>query len=367
METAGTTESVGYPRSSKHCVWPNVFRHAYAWVYVDLEISLLHDLPPGLSTNDLAIPLPHDTSLWNAESYNTWAERYGANGIQFDKEPQSLNSLFRTFLQGRLFSTENLSFHHLRLLLHPLQAMALEQQQLLRIFDSDEPSNRPGVLSKIKVLGRLQETQDMLQQLSTLLDRALDSATEQDNNGSIYTMASLSMVMLHLVSLNTFISIPEIERCAKAKPPTTEAERAELWRWARNSDGGKHILFHAGQVFRLINGLRMDARPAWWPIAIYRAGLACWALRSPTRSSSIDTSPVYGIDMLLPNEKQTLLDSPAGTAVVILPDGKHLPVLEGDNSLQYCIKMLEKYNARVVHSVVAKLKLLSNQWSPGPR
>jgi hypothetical protein len=363
VERARGTESVRHPRPSCDNISSNRSRLAYAWVYVDLEISLLHDLPPVLSINDLHVPLPQNTNLWHARSYSAWLEHYGASGTRLDEETQSLNSLFRSFLQGRLISSEDLSFHHLRLLLHPLQAMVLEQQQLLCIFDTDEPSNRYRVLSKIKVLGRLQETQDLLQQLTTLLNRTSELATEQDKQGPTHSMGCVSMIMLHLVSLNAFISIPEIERCAKEEPPASDAERAEMWRRVRYAEGERYILFHAGQIFRLINSLHIDARPPWWPVAAYRASLACWSLRSPTKMLPADQSLALSIDTLLPNEEDRFLNSSVGMVVVTLSDGRRVPVLEGNNSLQYCIDALEKHPTRLVRGVLEKVKFFSDRWS----
>jgi hypothetical protein len=364
VERGRTAESVGYPHIPSDKVSSNHFRLVYAWVYVDLEISLLHDLPPVLSINDLNVPLPHETNFWHAQTKGAWLEHYGASGTRLDEERQSLNSLFRRFLQGRLVPGDDGSFHHLRLLLHPLQAMVLEQQQLLRIFDTDEPSNRHRVLSKIKILGRLQETQDLLQQLRMLLNRAAHLATEQENQGSVDPMACVSMLMLHLLTLNAFTSVPEIERCAREEPPASDAEYAEIWRRVQCAEDERSILFHAGQVFRLIDRLHINARPPWWPVAIYRAGLACWSLRSSTRTSPVDQLLGTCINTLLPNDEDSFLNSSVGTAVVTLPDGRCLPVLEGSNSLQYCIGALETHPTRLVRGVLEKMRFFSDRWSP---
>ncbi|KAG9191293.1 hypothetical protein G6011_09381 [Alternaria panax] len=359
-------------------------RHAYAWVYVDLEISLLHDLPPILSVNDLQVPLPQDNELWHAQSYSAWLELSGVNGTrpgpcnpakfgawleqQGASETRSghmtpsLNGLFRSFLQGRM--GDDLPLHHLRLLLHPLQAMVLEQQQLLRIFDTDEPSNRYRVLSKIKILGRLQETQDLLQDLGTLLTRRAQTAAVEDEKGQLHSTDFVSMIMLHLVSLNVFTSIPEIEKCAKEVPPASDATRAEMWRWARYPEGESYVLFHAGQIFRLIDGLSVDARPTWWPVALYRAAMSCWSLRSferPTSSACVQALEVC-IDALLPAEEECFLNTTTGTPVVTLVDKRRLPILEGGNSLQYCISKLETHPTHCSRNVLEKARYFLNRW-----
>ncbi|CAN9261074.1 unnamed protein product [Alternaria alternata] len=361
-------------------------RHAYAWVYVDLEISLLHDLPPILSVNDLQVPLPQDNDLWHAQSYSAWLEHSGANGTRsgpcnpakfgawLEQQQQqgangarsghmtpSLNGLFRSFLQGRM--GDDLPLHHLRLLLHPLQAMVLEQQQLLRIFDTDEPSNRYRVLSKIKILGRLQETQDLLQDLGTLLTRRSKTAAVEDDKGQVHSTDFVSMIMLHLVSLNVFTSIPEIEKCAKEMPPASDAARAEMWRWARYPEGESYVLFHAGQIFRLIDGLPKDARPTWWPVALYRAAMSCWSLRSLERpSSACAQSLEVCIDALLPAEEECFLNTTTGTPVVTLGDKRRLPILEGNNSLQYCISKLATHPTHCSRNVLEKARYFLDRW-----
>ena len=331
-------------------------------MYVDLELSLLYDLPPILSINDLQLPLPHENHLWNASSYSNWLEASGTQGIH---ETPSLNSFFRSFLQGRLSGSEDLPVHHLRLLLHPLQAMVLEQQQLLRIFDTDEPSNRYRVLSKIKILGRLQETQDMLQDLARLLNRHSMAASTAEEASADWLQSAkwVSMVTLHLVSLNVFTSIPEIEKCAREEPPASDTARAEMWRRARYPEGESYVLFHAGQVFRLIDKLPLDARPTWWPVALYRASMACWALRSLDMPSPGLQQPEVHIDTMSPSEEERFHNTTVGIPVVTLPDGRRLAVLEGSNSLRYCISKLEGYPSHLVRGIVDRLAFFSDRWS----
>jgi hypothetical protein len=241
--------------------------------------------------------------------------------------------------------------------------MVLEQQQLLRIFDTDEPSNRYRVLSKIKILGRLQETQDLLQDLGTLLTRSKVSAA-QDDKGQVHFNDNVSMIMLHLVSLNVFTSIPEIEKCAKEEPPVADAARAEMWRWARYPEGESYVLFHAGQIFRLIDRLSTEGRPTWWPVAIYRAAMSCWSLRSLDQSSPSVAVEVC-IDALLPSQEEYFLNTTTGTPVVTLGDKGRLPILEGNNSLHYCISKLESHPTHCSRNVLEKARYFLDRWSLG--
>lgn len=355
------SNAIGEPHLTPSLDIPtNPSSHAYAWVYVDFELSLLHDLPPILSINDLQVPLPHENQLWNASSYSNWLE---ASGIQGIHGTPSLNSFFRSFLQGRLTGNEDLPVHHLRLLLHPLQAMVLEQQQLLRIFDTDEPSNRYRVLSKIKILGRLQETQNMLQDLATLLNRSPVMPATERGAAQEQTAKCVSMIMLHLVSLNVFTSIPEIEKCAREEPPASNAARAEVWRRARYPEGEGYVLFHAGQIFRLLDNLMIDARPTWWPVALYRASMACWALRSLDGLSPGLQQPEVNIDAILPSEEERSHNTTAGIPVVTLSDGRRMAILEGSNSLIYCINKLEGHPSHLARGIMDKVRFCLDRWS----
>jgi hypothetical protein len=363
MEGGRATKSVRAFFLSCHTIRSNFLSHAYAWVYVDLEISLLHDVPPVLSISDLQVPLPHHNDLWNAHSQNEWIAQHGAKKIPMGHEMPSLNGLFRSLLQGRLTGGDDVPLHHLRLLLHPLQVMVLEQQQLLRMFDIDEPSNRYRVLSKIKVLGRLQETQDLVQDLAALLNRDSQAAIDGENKVRTEVVDWTSIIMLHLVSLNVCTSIPDIEKCAREEPPVSAAARAEMWRRVRYPEGENYVLFHAGQIFRVIDSLPIDARPTWWPMAIYRASLACWSLRTVERQAPGSQAREVGIDRLLPSDQERFLNIPAGTPVVTFPDNRRLPIFEGGNSLLYCISKLEDHPIHLVNSVLEKARYFLHRWN----
>jgi len=170
--------------------------------------------------------------------------------------------------------------------------------------------------------------------------------------------------MFHLISLNTLTSIPEIERIAREEPPTSAVERAEMWRCVRYAEGEHHVLFHAGQIFRLINELHTVARLPWWPVAAYRAAMVCWSLGAPAKSQA-DNQPEVSINTLLPDDEamDRYLNDHLGTAVLSIADGSRFPVLEGNNSLEYCIELLGRHPTRLARGTQAKLKLLVNRWT----
>ena len=364
---------------------------------MDLELSLFNDVAPTLSINDLHAQLPHDADLWHIESAAKWLERYKQQGGRLTRDLQSLNGLFRNFIHGRLAQNEDVPAHHLRLLLHPLQAMVLEHQQLLRVFGKDEPSYSHRVLSKLKILGRLQETRDVLQQLEFLLRRKcdVDSAAGRTSNQA---MNRVNLILSHLISLNTHTCVPEIERIARQDPPMTAGQRAERWRHVWYSETSHAGLSHAGQIFRLLEELGDEQRPAWWPLAAYRAALVCWSSSvssfssssflsssSPASSSSPCPSadaagagaglsagrtisgrdqPEVSINTLPTCDKAMhgYLHDHVGRPVLTLPDGTRIPAWEGNNGLDYCINLLGRNSTRLVRVTQAKLRLLAQRW-----
>ena len=320
-------------------------------------MSLLHDLPPILSINELLVPVPHDNNLWHAESSTAWIEHYQASNAFVQEDLPSLKDLFRGFIQGRLTYGHELPFHHLRLLLHPLQATVFEQQQTLRVFGVDKAANRSPVFRRRK------EMQDLLQQMASLLTRTSDT-DENTDGGEFRSIVCVSMIMLHLISLNLYASISEIESVAEGEPPTSLVERAELWSRVRYIENERSILFHAGQVFRILDELLETVRLPWWPIAAYRAALACWSLSQPDNVLDME-QPEISINTLLPDDPDLMRyrNEQVGTAVMTLPDGRRMGVLEGENSLHYCISLLRNHRTRLVRKTQAKLVRLVNRWS----
>jgi hypothetical protein len=57
------------------------------------------------------------------------------------------------------------------------------------------------------------------------------------------------------------------------------------------------------------------------------------------------------------------LNDHTGVAVWSYPDGRRVPVLKGNNSLDFCISVLEKQPTRLVRNTLEKVKHLKDRWS----
>jgi hypothetical protein len=125
------------------------------------------------------------------------------------------------------------------------------------------------------------------------------------------------------------------------------------------------ILYHAGQIFRLMYSMPSYARPPWWALAIYRASIVCWSLsalssaaptpaqspksRTPSFSAGahfpVDGSPVaVAINTSSAEDPamQRYLSRRIGTPLFQLPNGTRMPVLFGSNALEFCLQTMDK-------------------------
>jgi hypothetical protein len=256
-------------------------RLVYNWVTVDQELSLFHDTAPMLSITDLLCPLPSPEVLWMSVSAEQWfANVQNLYGCTTNVNPQILTSpsltpslcdLFQDFLHDNLSRRQSsLSPHQLRLLLHPLQSMLCHLRQMLSCF-SDVLSTRRATsrtVTKSSTMLRLEEVQALLQKWYELT-----MAIYKNNPGCSTTRCNL--VLYHLISLNAVTNFPEIERLARR-----EAFDGSYWelslRHKRCIYNREEVVFHCGQVMRLIRSMAPDRRPCWWPAAIYRATLILW-------------------------------------------------------------------------------------------
>lgn len=334
-------------------------RLVYAWVYIDLELSLALDAAPMIPINALQTPLPEDDNVWHAPTSEAWYQERprSAQGTDSDKLP-SLARLYTRFIQGRLMSVPISPNHHLTLLLHPILAAIMNEQENLRVFLSDEGSVRSsGPISKTKIVAHLQDLQALLEGLS---DTMYARITENDG---VPALEYIGLIMTHLVVLNTLTCMPEIERIARINPPTALIDRVELLRRVKIADSPCTVLYHAGQVFRLLNCINSERRMPWWPIAAYRAAMAIWSF-SGTAVSPLPSAALVSINTMGPNEKilSDYRNGTAGRPVVTLLNSRQIPALEGNGIITYCIELLTQDSTQLCKGTRAKLIAFEDRW-----
>ncbi|KAH8689372.1 hypothetical protein BGW36DRAFT_307906 [Talaromyces proteolyticus] len=251
-------------------------RLTYAWVMADQEWSLFYDTANIFSVDMLIDPMPADDKLWKAASSTDWAQlvpEYLSNTSQI-----SLRDLYSRFMNGelRVVRGPGLSLLSLRLLLMPLQGMVCHLRQWLQTF-----SNRPvrwkrsaQALSNSAIHAQLDQVRGLLIEWFTLASHSSSSPSTD----SPFSLATL--VIYHLVSLNTISGFPEIEDAlangmmpdrGSWNPAVGGVQGPDVSVVAQDSE--EEVLFHCGQVLRLYRLMPQKEQPLWWPGVIYRVAL----------------------------------------------------------------------------------------------
>lgn len=303
----------------------------------DQEWSLFYDTPNILSVDMLIDPMPTDDKLWKAAGGTEYAHLQPDSLANMSQ--MSLRDLYGRFINGELRVSRGptLSPLSLRLLLMPLQGMVCHLRQWLQTF-----SNRPvrwkrsaQALSNSAIHAQLDQVRGLLLEWFTLASHSSSSPPVD----SPFALATL--VIYHLVSLNTISGFPEIdEALANGNIPDREswnptvggAQAPDVSVVAQDSE--EEVLFHCGQALRLYRLMPLKDQPLWWSAIIYRvARILCfiaiarhplewqqsrsttatsWTTVSADKDNSIvltTTSSNTGVDMLSTSGNSYSLDA----------------------------------------------------------
>lgn len=347
--------------------YANVFRLVASWVLVDQEHSLFMDVAPILSISSLKTIMPDMDSLWRAKTSADWLKVYErANGASY-KPRMTLSDLFCFFLDGGLAkSNVQLSPIQLRLLLHPLQSLTIHLRQFLGCYP-EESSSRKGsyAMSKPALHSRFEEVQSLLKQWYGLIRRTPAEWAED------CAATSANLIIYHLISLNAIISLPEIEQFASTEFGSRSA-RPSSWLQGSCTEHAEEILFHCGQIFRLLRSTSESLRPPWWPAAVYRAALACWMTsmanakaRDLLSSLSREANQPLSLDRLGPEHPSVLsfLNTGEGQPMFTKSDGTMISLGEPQNILTHCAEMLsEEQTTSFKEGIQSKIARLAERW-----
>ena len=325
------------------------------------------DVAPILSISNLMTVVPDTDLLWRAKSSFEWLELCErANGISY-KPRMTLCNLFSFFLDGGLGNPNvQLSPIQLRLLLHPLQSLTIHLCQFQKCFP-DGNSNRKGshALNKSVLRTRFEEVQSMLKQWYALARRYPGHSADE------CAATCANWIIYHLIHLNTLICLPEIELFASSEPGS-ESLRPSSWLQASCTENPEEILFHCGQILRLLRSMPESVQPPWWPAAIYRAALASWMTsmanaksRSLLSSLRMEANQPLALDNIAPEHPSVTryLDSGEGQPMFTKRDGTTLSLEDPQNILTHCVEMLNE--AQTTHfreGIQSKLARLVERW-----
>jgi hypothetical protein len=313
---------------------------------VDQDLSFFNDSPPLFTINELGAAMPDSDRLWRAKTAPEWSAVFnqvheftgGYSSIGSGARPLPLRDMFRLFIEDEIVSRGiELTPVHLRLLLHPLQALTCQYQQLMSCFG--DSSN--GVMAG-SARARQDELQVLLKRWHNLAERYLVAHP-------VCPMIQASMVMYHLISLNTITNFLEIERLAR-KEGFDGTYQQLAWAHRKCIGNVEEALFHSGQVFRLVRGMAPQVRPPWWPGAIYRAALILWTeslMRNDTVSPSTGMFPVPGPSFAIDAQPDhplitRYLSKREGVPTLTKRDGTQMAIDNGFSVLAHCIEIIDE-------------------------
>ncbi len=372
-------------------------RLAYSWVTIDLELSLFHDTPPKLAITDLNTVLPDPDLLWQSKSGGEWLMLYSqlhrlSEESGSSKHRSSLSMLYRQFMDGETLH-EDVTFtaKQLQLLLHPLQALASHLYQCLgSFFDGGSHHQINNLTATLASRALLQEVQRLLQQWYALSMRSQCNNPDAHNDTKMGPVTGRSLLLYHLMTLQTMVPFSEIERLARRErsatcrnffqPTSTPSDLR-----GRVSEESVHILFHCGQVLRLATRkVRKAERPSWWAAAIYRAAVIMWTTSMANAGSSSSSSTtamawessieadhrraegVITIDEVAPEDEavQRYLLRREGVPMLSKHNGMLVSLDVPGVILSHCVEVLmeDGPTTRLTEGIAGKLERLRVRW-----
>jgi len=368
-------------------------RLVYSWVMVDQDMSLFHDTAPLFSVTEFSTPMPDADRLWNAKSAAEWSGIFeqvhefsgGYSSVGSGARPLSLRDLFRHFLDDEMIPMGiEMTPLQLRLLLHPLQSLVCQYNQLLSCF-SDSMASRNKTARAVTA----QSTRARLEEVQSLLQRWFDLAERYLKANPTCAMMQTNLMLFHLISLNAVTNFPEIERLARRENVDGSYQQL-VWTHKRCVFDVEEAVFHCGQVFRLVRSMPRGIRPPWWAAAVYRVGLILWTdsllqhkdttnnngnnNNNTTTTTTTSTpnnnggnmypvpGPSFAIDALPADHPLIVryLTKREGVPCVTKRDGSQMPIDHGFRVLQHCVEVIDEGTAtRFSDGVRSKLERLA--------
>lgn len=346
-------------------------RLVYNWSMIDQELSLFHDTAPILSITELQTPLPCSEGLWRAHSSGEWLDvvrqehpTSGSPGYHSSAYPQddlSLSHLFQDMLRDELtMKNRQMSALRLKLLLHPLQSLVYNLGQLLSCFygmHDNRQSTRP--LTTASTLMRLEEVQSSLHKW---YDIAMSNHRADPN----CPITNGSLVLYHLIYLNTVTYFPEIERLVRK-----EGFDGLSWETALRSKQfiyqPEKAIIHCGQIFRIISNMPEAGRPSWWSAAIYRATMILWVdgISRAYSGETVEHGPAFMINSLSQDDQaiKAYLCNSFGVPALLKRDGSYFQLGNPENVLIHCLTLLDEgVSTRFSDGIRRKLQTLLRNW-----
>ncbi|KAF2456248.1 hypothetical protein BDY21DRAFT_58967 [Lineolata rhizophorae] len=324
-------------------------RLAYSWIMLDQELSLFHDMPPRLAITELNAAMPDVDALWTARSASSWSKLfdsvYGKSHAETACSPISLYELFRRFMNQESYSPllPEPSALQLRLLLHPLQGLVCHLHQCLASL-ADGESRRQSQ----RLVTQLEEVRALLGRWYTLYSNGGLMSKDVEECSPV---GCSTLVMFHLISLNTTTYFPDVERLARGEISTAKFRQTSLGSIRSMEEAVPQMRFHCGQVIRLLRMLPGRSRPQWWAAALYRVALILWAaavvsdpLASDHPAMKYIGNDRFPIDAVEPEHPSIVryLGCREGVATLSKRDGASVSLDSSTSVLSHCLDFLDE-------------------------
>lgn len=245
---------------------------AYTWVILDQEMCLFQDSTSTLFTSvtNFKTSVPSSDQLWHATSAEQWAHDVGYDGSGTVTFPPSLDEHISALREeNTTIDLSKLTPITLRLMLCHLQKVVSRVRALIADMTDDKTTSRVAHRQTAMVLTsvHMDEARDMLRRWYGLA-----------NGGCTDTRTpamGANMILYHVLSLNTLVNFPEIERIARSDR-TDPLKKPAHWVRSYHFEDCPRIFFHCGQILRTIRYTEEHTRPPWWAGAVYRVALIAW-------------------------------------------------------------------------------------------
>lgn len=326
---------------------------------------MFNDTAPSLALDDLRAPIPDSNVLWCAGTSQEWRQEYESIYGPTVQLADSVSSLFPRLVSGDLSaSSDKLSPWQLRALLHPLHAFVNHERQFLDCMTTGgNQAKGARVFSPTVASSRLENISAIVDQWYTVFKQRFRDPK------SMCWMTHTSLIMYHLIALNSVSSFSSIEKFAR-REISLGGFLEPAWLQMKAVSEYEEALFHCGQVWRLVRSTPEQVRPLWWPGALYRASLVAWATslaiigtRSPADPS---TARLVPLDALVPEDQsiQRFRNNREGIPVLTNSDSTVVPLDSPVNVINYSIDVLQRDSTtRLGDGITRKLQVLAERWS----
>lgn len=347
-------------------------RATYFWLILDYEICLFHDIPSTscLSVVNLDKPIPSPDATLTSPSAKHWVQNVLSRARHDVNIPPSLREWVGCFTDTNDISTiTHVSPTTLRILLCHLMDQVLQLRSRIDGMSTRSQNHKSSQHTSTVFLSvQVHEAQELLQKWFDLARARCPGDTAAN---------CANMTLYHIVTLNTMVSVPKLERLARrGREATPSAGPSRPSRAGRayhlDQEDAREIYFHCGQVLRNIRLIPEPARPPWWAGAVYRVALIAWAnsmshaeMASPQNGWDMEAPDPLLLDALTARDASIVayLNHQGGSPVFSDANGAIVSLADPVRILLHCARFLNStVKTKFTCGIQQKLTAMAQRW-----